>query len=67
MKRNAGTGKEFVVDTGLTVSKIPPDEELKRNKRVLPITRKYQIFSKNEVNFIRKITVEAENRKLIKI
>ena len=44
------------------VSIIPPNNEIIKDKKILPITTKYQDVKKNEVNFVGKITVQAESR-----
>ena len=52
--------KEFIVDTGSPVTQIPPDKELIKVKKKLPVTRNYHDVNKNEAKFTVKITVEAE-------
>ena len=57
-----GTEKELIVDMGSPVTIIPPDKEVIKAQKILPITRRYQDLNKNEVKFTGQITVEAEGR-----
>ena len=61
-----GTEKEFIVDTGSPVTKIPPDKEFIKVKKILPVARKYHDVNKNEVKFTGKITLEAETEEIRK-
>ena len=57
-----GTEKEFIIDTGSPVKMIPPEKEILKDPKILPITRKYQDVNKNEVKLTGKITVESKSR-----
>ena len=59
--KNDGTEKMFV-DTGPPVITIPPDKEIKTNKKISPQKRKYKDVNENKVKFAGKVTVEAESR-----
>ena len=46
------------MDTESVVTLIPPDKERIKDKKLLPITRKYQEVNKNEVKFAGRIKFE---------
>ena len=39
-KRNDGTEKEFIVETGSPVTLIPPDKDVIKGRKILPVTKK---------------------------
>ena len=55
------TEDEIIVDTGSPVTILPPDKEIKKDKKILQIT-KYQDESKKEVKLLKKATVEAKQK-----
>ena len=58
-ERIDATQKEFIVDTESPVTLIPADKEIFKDKKILPITGKYQDVNENEVNFTWNIMVEG--------
>ena len=60
-----GIKKEFIIDTGSPISKMPPDERIMNATEIQKITNRYQDVNKNEVKFRGKIPVniEYENNK----
>ena len=60
--KNDGTEKKIIIDTGSPVTIIPPEKEIMKNRKILPVTKKYQDLNRNEVIFTGKITVEAESK-----
>ena len=65
-RRNDGTEKEFIADTGSPITILPQDKEITKGKNILSVTRKYQYVTKTEVKSTRNITVEAESKILEK-
>ena len=57
-----GTEEEFIVNRGSPVTIIPPDKDIIKDNKILPVKRKNQVVNKNEVKFTGKITVETEQR-----
>ena len=60
-----GIKKEFIIDTGSPITKMPPDEKILKIAELQKITNRYQDVNKNEVKFRGKIPVnlEYENNK----
>ena len=60
-----GIEKEFIVDTGSPISKLPADENIMKQTEIQKIKHRYQDVNKNEVKFRGKIPadVEYENNK----
>ena len=60
-----GVKKEFIIDTGSSVSIMPSDERIMKATEIQKITNRYQDVNKNEVKFRGKIPVniEYENNK----
>ena len=60
-----GIEKEFIVDTGSLISKMPADENIMKQTEIQKVKHRYQDKNKNEVKFRRKIPadVEYENNK----
>ena len=56
-----GIKKDFVIETGTSVTKMPPDEQMMGKTETLKITNRYQEVNKNEVMFRWKIPVNIEN------
>ena len=55
-----GIEKEFIIDTGSSISIKPPDERIVKSTEMQEITNRYQDVNKNEVKFRGKITVNIE-------
>ena len=60
-----GKKKEFIIDTGSPITKMPPDEPMLELTGIQKITNRYQDVNKNEVKLRGKIpvNVEYENNK----
>ena len=60
-----GIKKEFIVDTGSPVSKVPPDKRIMKTTEIQKITNRYQDVNKNELKLRGKVRVniEYENNK----
>ena len=58
-----GKEREFIVDFGKLVTIKPPDKKI-INRKISPITRKYQDVFKNEVKLAGKNTLEVESTKI---
>ena len=55
-----GTGKEFVIDTGSPISKMPADNTIMKESEIQKVRHLYQDVNKKEVNFRGKIPVDIE-------
>ena len=55
-----GTPKEFVIDTGSPVTKMPLDEQIMTTTEIQKITNLYQDVNKNEVKFRGKRLIDME-------
>ena len=64
---NDGTDIKVIVDTGSPVAILPPDKEIIKGKKRLPVTKKYQYVNKTEVKIPGNLTVEAESEGIKKI
>ena len=55
--------KEFIVDTGSTISIMPVDEKIMKQTEIQKVKQRYQDVNKNEVEFRGKIpaNIEYEN------
>ena len=57
-----GTEKEIIVDTEELVTIIRLNEEMMKDMKISPITRKYQDVNKNGIKFVGKNAIEAKSR-----
>ena len=55
--------KKNYLETGSQVTKLTWDKQIYKDKRIVPITTKYQNVNHNEMNFVGMITLAAENRR----
>ena len=46
-----GIKKEFIIENGSPISKMPPDESIMKSREMQKITSRYQDVNKNEVKF----------------
>ena len=54
------TPKEFIIDTGSSVTIMPLDQQIMKTTEIQKITNRYQDVNKNEVKFRGKIPVDME-------
>ena len=62
MTKKYRTEKKLIMDTGSPITILPLDKEIIKNKKMIKITRKKSHAIKKDVEFIKNIMVEAENR-----